>query len=690
MLLHIITIFLGSFLLFQLQPFVGRSILPWFGGGPAVWATCMVFFQVGLLAGYSYAHGISTLNRTRQAYLHGCLLIASAILLPVSPSADIWKPVPGSAPVSGILMLLAATVGLPYLTLCASAPLVQHWFLRDFPERSPYRLYSVSNIASLLALASYPFIVEPLLSLRHQAAVWSWGFCFYSLACAACALRPVLFGKSRPAMIPGGCLTAGQEYGTTKPALTAGDLIFWLLLSACGSALLLATTNQLCQEVAVIPFLWVAPLALYLLSFVICFRNDHGYDRILWGILLGCFLVPACSVFILGTGVALPLQIIVYLAALFVGCMVCHGELVRSRPHPARLTAFYLALSAGGALGGIFVALAAPALFTGFWEYPVVWWVTCISIVAAWHRSGLFTTAPRWLMPGVGCGIALLILTTLRPLLSYSRYTDVVTRNFYGVLRVIKHQEISGEMRTLMHGAITHGIQFADPCRRRLATSYYGPDSGVGLALLLHPRRLTHQPLRVAVIGLGTGSVATYGVPGDVFRFYEINPAVITIARERFSYLTDSAAKIETATGDARLMLEAELASGRRQQFDIIVVDAFSSDAIPVHLLTRECFAVYSRHLHPDGIIAVNATNRFLNLPRLIRTQGELEGFRVAPVSSPADSQNGIFRADWVLLTRNMQFINLITRQSRLTPLPPSATRPWTDDYASLWRLVKF
>ena len=689
MLLHTITIFLGSFLLFQLQPLVGRSILPWFGGGPAVWATCMVFFQVGLLAGYSYAHAISTLTRRRQAYLHSGLLIAAALLLPVSPSAAVWKPAPGSPPVAAILLLLATTVGLPYLALSASAPLVQHWFVRDCPERSPYRLYSLSNCASLLALASYPFIVEPLLSLRQQAGVWSWGFGLYGLFCAACAMRPVLSGTSNPATNPDDC-PSDRDRSMTGPALSSGDLAFWLLLSACGSALLLATTNQLCQEVAVIPFLWVAPLALYLFSFVICFRNDQGYDRLRWCILLAGLLVPASSVFILGAKVALPLQIIVYLAALFAGCMVCHGELVRSRPHPSRLTAFYLAMSAGGALGGMFVALAAPALFSDFWEYPVVWWITCLSVVAAWYRGGLFTVAPRWLAPLIGCGIAVLVLATLRPLLTYAPYTETAVRNFYGVLRVIKYQGHAGEMRILMHGAITHGIQFTDPGRRRLATSYYGPESGIGLALLLHPHRLTHQPLRVGVIGLGTGTVAAYGLTGDVFRFYEINPAVITIARERFSYLSDSAARIETAAGDARLLLEAELASGRPQQFDILVVDAFTSDAIPIHLLTRECFAVYGRHLRPDGIIAVNATNRFLDLPPLIRTQGELEGFSAASVNSPAESKDGVYKADWVLLTRNMQFINNTTLRNRLTPLPPAAARPWTDDYASLWSLIKF
>ncbi|KAB0668434.1 hypothetical protein F6V30_16150 [Oryzomonas sagensis] len=687
--LHTITIFLGSFLLFQLQPLVGRSILPWFGGGPAVWATCMVFFQVGLLAGYSYAHGVSTLSRTRQACLHGVLLIASLILLPVAPAADIWKPASGSPPAPTILALLAATVGLPYLTLCASAPLVQHWFQHDFPKHSPYRLYSLSNVASLLALASYPFIVEPLLSLRHQAIVWSWGFGLYSLACAACVLRPVLSGTFRGAIATNGGQPERRE-DATGPAISAVDLLFWLLLSACGSALLLATTNQLCQEVAVIPFLWVAPLALYLLSFVICFRNDQSYNRVLWGILLPGFLVPACSAFALGARVSLPLQVVVYLAALFAGCMVCHGELVRSRPHPTRLTTFYLALAAGGALGGMFVALAAPALFTNFWEYPVTWWAICLTVVAAWRRSGFFSRAPRWLLPLAGCGIALLVMTTARPLLSYTPYTDTVTRNFYGVLRVVKHQENSGEMRTLMHGAITHGIQFVEPGRRRLATSYYGPRSGAGLALLLHPRRALRLPLRVGVIGLGTGSIAVYGHPDDLFRFYEINPAVIAIARERFSYLADSAARIETATGDARLLLEAELAAGRPQQFDIMVVDAFSSDAIPIHLLTRECFAVYGRHLRPDGIIAINVTNRFLDLPPLIRTEGEREGFRVASVSSPADSPNGIFKADWILLTKNAEFMNDAALRGRLAPLPPAAARPWTDDYASLWPLVKF
>jgi hypothetical protein len=409
----------------------------------------------------------------------------------------------------------------------------------------------------------------------------------------------------------------------------------------------------------------------------------------MWGILLAAAIVFVCRVFALGVNVILPVQLLVYLAALFTGCMVCHGELFRSRPDPRHLTAFYLTIAAGGALGGVFVALVAPALFRGFWEYPIAWWLTVLAVIVAWYRGGFMASAPRWLPPLIWAGIFMFIVVTVRPLVTYSSQTETVTRNFYGVLRVIRHADGGSERRSLIHGAVTHGFQFTDQSRRRLPTSYYGLDSGVGLSLGLHPKRLAGQRLRVGVVGLGTGTIAAYGRKGDSFRFYEINPSVIAIAQSRFTFLKDSAAQVDIVTGDARIMLEEELTAGKPQQFDILVIDAFSSDSIPIHLLTRECFTLYGRHLSPDGLLAVHITNRFLDLSPIVRRQGQSGGYETVLIASQADEAGGCFKSDWMILTRSSAFLDNDRLRKRLSSLPAPAPRPWTDDYASLWPLLK-
>ncbi|MCM2358638.1 MAG: fused MFS/spermidine synthase [Geobacteraceae bacterium] len=694
---YALTIFLGSFLLFQIQPLIGKYILPWYGGSPAVWTTCMLFFQVVLLAGYGYAHLATLAGRTRQGYLHLGMLLAALPFLPITPSAELWKPAPGDAPVAKILLLLMANIGMPYLVLAATAPLIQHWFVSSFPGRPPYRLYALSNFASLLALLSYPFLVEPRLTLDRQVLLWSWGFAVYALCCAWCAVQPRLAGRiagNGPA--PDAAATcAGDPPLAGKGELSVSAALVWLLLSASGSALLLATTNQLCQEVAVVPFLWVIPLAIYLLTFIICFNSDNSYDRVLWGMVLIGAVILACRTLYLGINVNLWLQILVFLAALFALCMVCHGELVRSRPAPRHLTAYYLVIAAGGAMGGALVALAAPALFDGFWEYPISLACSCLVILAAWFRERAFARTPRWLPAFLVAGQLALVCFVVNYLRSYSQQAESRTRNFYGVLRVIRNSDATGPKLTLMHGRVVHGTQFTSAAQRSLPTTYYGPDSAAGLALRFHPNRTSDGPrqkgLKVGVVGLGTGTLAAYGQEGDTFRFYEINPDVVRVAEKHFTYLKGSAARVEVAPGDARITMESELKRNSPQGYDVLLVDAFSSDAIPLHLLTRECFSVYRRHLKADGLLLVHITNRFLDLGNIVHAQGEAAGYRAARVVSPGDEKHGTGKADWMILTSNSGFLDLLRIRAKLAPLPAttSATPLWSDDFASLWQAMR-
>ena len=686
---YALTVFLSSFLLFQVQPLIGKYILPWFGGSPAVWTTCMLFFQVALLAGYGYAHLASRMEGRRQGYLHAALLVVALFFLPITPSADFWKPSAGESPVARILLLLLTNIGVPYLLLSATAPLVQHWFARSFPGRSPYRLYALSNFGSLLALISYPFLVEPGLSLKRQVDIWGWGFATFALCCGWCVFRLVR------SPVSAGYTDSGQDKGSVAGRLAASDIIVWLLLSACGSAMLLATTNQLCQEVAVVPFLWVVPLALYLVTFIISFNSERACDRVLWGLLLVGSVILAYRVFSLGALVNLPVQILVYLATLFTCCMVCHSELARSRPDPHHLTAYYLIIAIGGAAGGVFVALAAPALFSGFWEFPISLAVTCLVILYAWFRCGAFTGAPRWLPFSLIAGQLFLVIFVGNYLNSYRSQSIYSARNFYGVLRVIKENDSNGERLSLMHGGVMHGTQFTAPAKRSIPTTYYGPDSAAGLALRFHPRRFAVNPLqrslRVGVVGLGTGTLASYGTKGDTFRFYEINPEVVRLSDKYFSFRRDSAARVDVVAGDARIVMENELKGKSPQRFDLLIIDAFSSDAIPVHLLTRECFAVYWQHLEPDGLLLLHITNRFLDLAPVVRGQAKVIGCRAELVKSVAVPEAAIGKADWMILTNNGSFFTVEEVRGKLAPKPPAGAAPllWTDDFASLWQILK-
>jgi spermidine synthase len=680
------TIFLGSFLLFQVQPLMAKFILPWFGGGPGVWTTCMLFFQIFLLAGYAYAHLLSrSMSGRAQAGVHLALLVAALTFLPVVPGAH-WKPVGDGNPTGRILLMLMVCLGLPYVVLAATAPLLQTWFSRLHPGVIPYRLYALSNAGSLLALISYPFVFEPVLARRTQAVFWAWGFGLFVLLCGVCAWK--VSRARREAALP-------MAKGTKLPAESASERpptgsrkAWWFGLPACGSVLLLATTNKLCLDVAAIPFLWVLPLSLYLLTFVICFDRPAWYARKTFTVLLVPLLAILCYMLSRGSMTSLWHQIIVYGTSLFVGCMVCHGEVYRLKPAPRFLTSFYLYLAAGGAAGGVFVGVLAPLLFRSYAELSWGFWILAALVLCIHFRE---RTAVPWtkrtLWPVMLAGVVAMGVVLL--LQSHRAASDTIsmTRNFYGVLRVVEGAAGTPfHAYKLNHGGITHGLELLNPPRTTLATTYYNQASGVGVALNSFPRQTNR---RVGLVGLGVGTLASYGRAGDTFRFYEINPEVRRLAETDFNFLKLSAAHIEVVPGDARLSLERE----PEQKFDMLVLDAFSSDAIPVHLLTKEAFTTYFRHLKPDGAIAVHISNHHLDLlPVMV---GVAKQFHLMMISIAWDERPRPWwfsSSNWVILSRNQAFMLSQPLRSRATVMATHYAQDailWTDDYTGLFSIIK-
>jgi len=579
-------------------------------------------------------------------------------------------------------------MGLPYFLLAATGPLLQAWFRLLLPVTSPYRLYALSNAGSLLALLSYPFFVEPLLRLPAQSLLWSAGLCAFAALCTVSALKirkvaPRAINESSPP-------ESGARAGARPPGLLTA--LLWLGLAACGSVMLLAVTNQICGDIAVVPFLWILPLALYLLSFILCFENERLYFRPLFWPLLA--VTAGLTLWLLKEGVDLSIrtQVLGFCGGLWVCCMVCHGELVRLKPDPRYLTLFYLMIAAGGALGGLFVTAGAPVLFPVYLELHIGLWACCAFAVAAfWHQRGPSSagTSRRldwiWLLIFVAA-LGLFGEALRRNARAAMADSISLTRNFYGTLRVAAYYPMNPERMnyTLQHGRISHGTQFADEKRRRQATSYYGGRSGVGLALLNLPGRAGR---RVGVVGLGTGTLAAYGRSKDRFTFYEINPAVIQVATSRFTYLQDSAAACDVLLGDARIVLERQ----EPQNFDLLVLDAFSSDAIPVHLLTLEAFETYLRHLGADGIIAVHITNRYLDLAPVVKAVAQRLGLESILIESDSDQEAEIDEATWMLLTRNGAFLGLDDIRKAASLDDAGSGRPilWTDDYTNLFQTLK-
>lgn len=689
-----VTIFLSAFLLFQVQPLVGKVILPWFGGSPAVWTACMLFFQMLLLGGYAYAHAVNVkLPPKALAVVHGVLLLVSLAWLPIAP-AESWKPAGSEMPVLRILGLLVFMVGLPYFLLSTTGPLLQESFRRE-TGRTPYRLYALSNVGSLLALLSYPFVFEPSLALQMQTLLWSIGYATF----VGLGLWSTFSFVRIWNLAPAAAEIAPSEVSAPRPS--PKQLGMWLALAACGSVMLLATTNQLCQEVTSVPFLWVLPLSLYLLTFIIAFDHDRWYPRNALIVLLAVAVMLGCWGMFAGNDLKVWQQMALYSTTLFFCCMVCHGELAQSKPAPRYATLFYLMVSAGGALGGIFVAVVAPLVFSGYWEYPLGLLATVgLALLASQQRADGTLELPRplWVMGGaVVVALSLAVGVVLFRQGAGVQTTLETSRNFYGVLRVNREEALdsdNGPMNELVHGTIQHGFQFLDPELRHMPTSYYGHASGVGMALDFHPRRRAEKPddrtLRIGVVGLGSGTIASYGEKGDVIRFFEINPEVVRLSDKYFTYRKDTAAEVDVILGDARINLEREQQADSPDKYDILVIDAFSSDSIPMHLLTRESVELYLDRLKPDGILCIHIANQYLDLSGVVLGIAQSLNMPCVLTEAEGSAEQGTNATTWVLLTQNWKFLNDPAVAPHLKPSWPVRGKPllWTDDYGSLWQVL--
>jgi hypothetical protein len=755
------TIFVGAFLLFQIQPLMGKFVLPWFGGIASVWTTCMLFFQLLLLGGYLYSHLLSTkLKPKARAVVHAVsLAVAAGVIIgetllwrtPLLPSV-VWRPASSEHPLLHLLALLMVAVGLPYLLLSSTGPLLQNWFARTHDGKSPYGLYALSNAGSLLGLITYPLVFEPVFGLHVQAWIWCAGYAIFILGSAFCAWAISRTGAEIASVLPQRAATTAKPQAAPLPVTQ----LLWFLLAALPSLMLLATTNLICQEIAVIPFLWVLPLSLYLITLIVCFDRPGFYRRGIFHTLLGIVL-PFATLALLMTNLVKPVLYLVsiFCVVLFFCCMVCHGELVRLRPQPAYLTRFYLLISAGGAAGGLFVAVVAPNIFSGYWEFhaglagcvllvtvvlaldknswwywpfPGLGWLICLGIgmmpdlfvryfglkrlpedFYTFHYYGLFTVLAvvvclmflrerkrpvrfrkinltQFATIAVLVGLAGALWLVIR----LQRTTDIRRdRNFYGSLAIIYQAEENG--RLLVHGQTSHGLQLLDHPRQ--PTLYFTPGGGLGLFMGSRPSCFGPCRTRYGIIGMGAGTIAAYGRSGEVIRYYEINPQVIEYSsglNPYFTFIRDSAAKTDTVQGDARLSLERELKQEGPEGYDVLIVDAFNSDSIPVHLLTQEAASVYLAHLRsPDSVLAFHISNRTLDLrPVLLglALKYHLSYVRVFKERSDTFEET----SDWVFMSRNPDVLALPAFAGHVASMPPpSAAILWTDDYSNLFRMLK-
>ena len=693
--------FLSALLLFLVQPLMARAVLPWFGGAASVWTTSLLFYQTLLFGGYAYAHLGRRLGLRRQAMLHVSLLALSLLLLPLAP-AEAFKPTGPESPTWKLLGLLMASVGAPYLLLAGTTPLLHDWFARQTPDRSPYRLYAVSNAGSLLALFLYPVVVEPLMAVGRQGVAWSWLYAAFALGLAglvwhvvrargSVSSRTEMGGvqQGRAIVHDGGGSRARGTEGRSTASPSRGDLVFWAASAACGTGLLMAITNTITMDVASVPLLWVVPLALYLTTFILAFAG--AYRRGTWGALL--VLGMGAAALLWAGGFALPVLVQILLASgvLVAGCMVCHGELAGTAPHAEHLTMFYLTMAGGGALGGLAVAIVAPAVLSDFYEFPGFVLLAYMLLLVAMRRD------PESVLRGRAASLAGLVLVSVGvvataafvlPTLRTVDGTLAVERNFYGVLRVQDRPAgMLSEMRVLRHGRIFHGAQYLDAERAARPTAYFTSGSGVAQAILGHPRRRSGEAMSVGVIGLGVGTLAVWGRPGDTYRFYEINPAAERLAREFFTFLRDSEARVEIVLGDGRIMLEQELADAAGgPRYDVLVIDAFSGDAVPVHLLTLESLELYRRALAPGGVLVLQITNRHVDLERVVRGLADAAGLQALRLDQapPADS-GGITNAWMWLAAEGVPAPDGVD----VTDPTQDASVLWTDDFSNLIEVLR-
>jgi len=704
MILYAATILVSSFLLFLVQPIIAKQILPWFGGSAAVWTTCLVFFQLALLGGYAYSDFSNRVLKHRtQSTIHIVLLLASLAALPIVAAAG-WKPLGSEDPLWRILGLLLVTIGLPYFMLSTTAPLIQSWFAREHADPKTaervYRFFALSNLGAILGLLAYPFAIEMWVSTRTQAIGWSACYALFALLCIGSAWRARRLSDSTevdPAEVPKplyDALPTQHPVASSIAAPREKDYVLWFVLAALASMMLLAVTNHITQNVASIPFMWVLPLTLYLITFVLCFEGRGGrgfYVRKFWmlpTLIVICLMAWGITAKygFLEIDIAIPL----YCAGLFLVCMFCHGELAAAKPAARYLTRFYLILSLGGAVGGMFVGLLAPNLFNAYWELPLgLGALALMALVLTMHYLSNLGQRPAYAAAPLAALLSLVAVV-------YYAYdynwllkeggTIHSVRNFYGRLSVkqLGYSETSPDThRILMHGTIVHGKEYIYAPYRRITTSYYTESSGIGLALShIHQG----QQRRVGGVGMGVGTIAAYGKQGDLYKFYEINPKVIDIASNYFYYLSENPAQIQIALGDARLVLERE----RPQQFDVLAVDAFSGDAVPVHLVTREALAVYLNNIQPDGAVAFHVTSRYLRLAPVIKQLADEVGYEAVLIADRSDENPYASHSDWVIVTRNRDFLadpEVVKKSVAIKPI--AGMKIWTDDFSNLFQILK-
>ena len=678
------TIFLSAFLLFLVQPIIAKQILPWFGGSAAVWTTCLVFFQSILLAGYAYADLGTRLGPRRQTLLHVALLALSLLTLPIL-AGEGWKPQGDEEPISRILLLLLVTIGLPYFLLSTTTPLLQSWYWRRFQSAVPYRLFALSNFASLLALLGFPVLFEPWLELPQLGWTWSGVYALFVAVCAAtgwASLRAAGAAASAPAD-PGATGSAAHGAAAAEEAAPGvGRQLLWLALSGMGSVMLLAVTNHVTQNIASVPFMWVVPLSLYLLTFILCFDHPRWYVRPLFAVLLLVLLpvmawkIPSLDLFT---------ATFVYFGGLFIACMFCHGEMARLKPPPRHLTRFYLMMSVGGALGAVLVAIVAPLTLEGYFELNLA--LVVLGLLLAGAMRG------RWLLPGLAsCAVTAWFAVTGAQ--AYSEGTRVMERDFYGVVRTRDGNAEGVGYRMMFHGGIMHGGQLLGEAFRNTPSDYFGPGSGYGrLFAALNEQR--PGPRKVGIIGLGAGVVAAYGRAGDEIVFYEISPKVVEIEKREFTFLRDTPARVAPVVmGDGRLSLERELSTQGSRGYDVLGIDAFSGDSIPMHLITREALQLYLKHLAPDGVLVFQATNRYIDLmPVLQRHAAELGLHAVLVEDTPASSTGADYwlsSTDQVLMTRDRRLLEHPRIASASQPIADRpGLRTFTDAHHNLFRILK-
>lgn len=660
-------VFVAAFLLFSVQPLISKFILPWFGGSSSVWISAMMFFQVILLAGYATAYLISHLKRPHQFFVYVVILLAAVFFLPIIPDSTSGQVLSQINPSLYIFWILLASVGLPYFILALSSPLLQSWYADDSESKvSPYRLYAFSNGGSLLGLLSYPILIEPLFDLEDQTKIWSVIFIAFVSGAFFLSLKWRNITKTAKSS------EQGSEESIKKPTLL--DRAFWVLLPFAAVIILLSVTNYITQDLVAVPFLWILPLVLYLLSFIITFYSREFYDRrFVFPIFIIASLLSVPFMFV-GKGSPLFFLLGVPLVITMVHCTTCHGELYRLRPGSKYLTSFYLYLSLGGALGGIFVSLLSPIILKLYFELHFAIVFTLLLIFVLWLRD------KEWLKtlkrPRSSKFMIVSVFIFIFAALLY--HTKVVTyapkyiwRDFYGVVRIYE----SKTEKKMYHGSTLHGTQFLDAEKECLPTAYYGYSSGLGQVV----EKSDKENLKVGVVGLGVGTAAVYG---DYVRFYELNPHVAELAESEFTFLSNCAKNYDILLGDGRLLLEKE----EDQNFDILVLDAFSSDNIPAHLLTKEAFATYLRHIGEKGVIAVHISNRYIDLEPVIGGIASEYGLEAAIVEDKGDIESSTYKSHWAILTYDKDFLTQIEEKD----VDFDKRVLWTDKYSNLFNILRF